>query len=105
MLSTGKHLLILTVEEIHVYDLKLEADGRFTLSPYTPLPLSTDRTRYLSIFQCEKSKRLFLGGHLGQVSELYIDGVTAAPSSGSKSKNKVIQFVSQLADRVIKKAS
>jgi len=31
ILSTTKHILISTVEEFHVYEIKTEGDGRFSL--------------------------------------------------------------------------
>jgi hypothetical protein len=49
MLTTGKHILIINVEEIHVYEMKPEKDNRFTLQSYTLTPLSTDRTRYITV--------------------------------------------------------
>lgn len=73
MLSTTKHLLISTVDEFHVYEMRTEKDGKFSLVSQSKA--STDRTSYWSLVQLS-NKRIFVGGEKGKISELNIEGVT-----------------------------
>ncbi len=63
-------LLILTTEEIHLYTLS--HSGPLKLDRYQA-PLSTDNIRYSVAFQTKKSKRVFIGGDNGKVSELILE--------------------------------
>jgi hypothetical protein len=98
-LSTTKHILISTVEEFHVYEIKTEGDAKFSLIPQSQL--STDRTCYGCLVQLN-NKRIFVGGERGKISELNIEGVTL-PINPNK-KMAVTVIASYIKDSVVKGA-